>query len=86
MTGLEIEAYIINGTIIGCLLAKASKWLFEELQPMVVEYQKLRDLVRKVHERRIRAVPDKTVSPSKTSRQVTHSSETPSKDQSHLAA
>jgi hypothetical protein len=87
MSGLELEAYIINGTIIACLIAKASKWVFEELHPVVLEYQKLRDEIRNVRqEKNIRALPDKTIVPGKGSSQISPSIETHSKDESNLAA
>jgi len=59
MSGLEVEGYIVTGTVISCLLVKAGKWVLEELQPLVIEYQKLRKTIRKVREEeKIRAVPE----------------------------
>jgi hypothetical protein len=88
MSGLEVEGYIVTGTVIGCLLAKAAKWLFEELQPMVVEYQKLRETIKKAsHDLKIRSVPEPLViSASKHSPSLPPGNETRTKDEPGLVA
>jgi hypothetical protein len=88
MSGLELEGYIVTGTVIGCLLAKAAKWVLEELQPLVLEYQKLRETIRKVRQDdpKIRAVPEQSVTSGKLSPSLPGATETRSKDESNLAA
>lgn len=87
MTALELEIHIVTVTAIGCLLAKAAKWLLEELQPVVLEYQKLRATIRKVRQdQKIRAVPEQPVTPGKPSPSLPGANETRSTDESNLAA
>jgi len=87
MSGLEVEGYIVTGTIIGCLLAKAGKWLLEELQPLALEYQKLRETIKKVRQdQKIRVVPEQSITSGKPSPSLPVATETRSKDESNLAA
>jgi hypothetical protein len=81
MSGLEVEATVINWTIVLCLVAKAAKWVLEELQPTVLEYGKLRDCFRKVRGREIRVLESAKPSPP-----ISVSNDTRSKDESDLAA
>ncbi len=87
MSGLEVEGIIVNVAVITCLLAKASKWVLEELQPVALEYQKLRETVKRGRqEPKIRAVPEQSVNSGKPSPSLPVAAETRSNDEANLAA
>jgi len=46
MSGFEIEAYILSGTVVLEYLVKAAKWILEELISVVRIYKKLKANLR----------------------------------------